>query len=594
MEPHIAGRNSPRSTRTRLSIPRHRSQAQRWTLRRLPANFCWRLLRGLLEACSDQLSAELYTILEGCFRRQSPEEYYGLDAQYGLQSMAGWVNPMRGDPAVIHMLVSAFRKCGDLELVPARERRLRCLANAKLVDDAIPTVRSEWLNDEVYVRARQWLSDCLGAPPDWDAVQYSARHGPGSTASVGYGQRNEYFKLANWPYRTTPSARGQLANCIETDPRWRAVLEDSLRRRFDVPMWSILDQMKFKEMLIDGGHPYNVLTTVPKDGRKDRPIAKEQTGNIYLQLGVGAILRLRLRMRGVDLDHQAEINRRLALESSRTKELFTVDLSNASDTVGYDFVKAMLPAGWFSLLDSLRAPWGVLPTGEAFRYRKFSSMGNGFTFELESVLFLALCEGVRRTYGVRSDRVFAFGDDILGPDYLYLHCCKYLSYSGFLVNSEKSFHGSARVRESCGVDALEGRNIRPFFVKRSPQGAMEAIGLRNRIRSWFYRNLGSYPASLDRILIDACFDDLPPVGPDSDVEFDGWLQDGPMGVGTNHKALTSTTVQLPARELGFRKLMHDLRDCTGEGGNFLVSDVSERVKLVDRVVRSRFDWLTDH
>jgi hypothetical protein len=221
-------------------------------------------------------------------------------------------------------------------------------------------------------------------------------------------------------------------------------------------------------------------------------------------------------------------------------------------------------------------------------------MGNGFTFELESILFLALCEGIRRVYGVRSDRFFAFGDDILGPDYLYSHCCKYLSYSGFLVNSEKSFHGSSRVRESCGIDALDGRNIRPVFVKRVPQGAMEAIGVRNRIRAWCYRQFGSYPASLDNLLIGDTFDDMPPIGPDSDVEFDGWLQDGDWNVGTHHECYTPTTVQIPSRELHIRKLMHDLRSCSGEGGNFLVSEPSQRVRLVDRVVGRQFSWLTDN
>jgi hypothetical protein len=572
--------------------PRLRNKP-RELLRRLSPAFCWRLLDALLKACSQELSTELYETLRASFRRRSTEEYYGLDAQYGLQCIAGWVNPTRGNPAVIHMLVSAFRKCENLELFSAKERKARCLAQVRLVDDALPDLKGEWETDEVYSHARKWLAGLLQDCPSLDAVHYCSRHGPGSTASLDFGSRSQYYKYYSVPYRCTPQARSLLVDCLKTDARWSAAVEDLVRRECNVPVWSILDQAAYYNYIVDGRYPFNVVTTVPKDGRKDRPIAKEQTGNIYLQLGVGAIIRARLRGFGVDLNKQSDVNRSVALESSRTREFFTIDLSNASDTVSYALVRSLLPAKWFELLDSLRAPWGVLPTGEAFLYRKFSSMGNGFTFELESVLFLALCYGVRRVYGCKADRVFAYGDDIIGPDYLYAHCCAYLTYSGFQVNSEKSFHGSARVRESCGVDALDGRNIRPFFVKRTPQGAMEAIGLRNRIRAWFYRQLGDYPVSFDNFLLEEMFERLPPVGPDSDVEFDGWLQDGPWTVGTSHDSYTSTTDQLPARELHIRKLMHDLRSCSGEGGNFLVSEVSQRVRLVGRVVGRQFDWLLD-
>jgi hypothetical protein len=359
-------------------------------------------------------------------------------------------------------------------------------------------------------------------------------------------------------------------------------------------MWSILDRTVFHNTIVEGVYPFNVVTTVPKDGRKDRPIAKEQTGNIYLQLGVGSLIRQRLLAVGVDLNHQADRNRRKALIASRDLSLFTIDLSSASDTVGYALVKALLPPDWFRLLDSLRAPWGVLPSGEAFLYRKFSSMGNGFTFELETVIFMAICVGVSKVFGHRSDEFAVFGDDIIGPDYLYLQITNYLEYSGFLVNSEKSFHGGQRVRESCGVDALDGRDIRPFFIKTVPQDAMEAIGIRNRVRKWFLGQLGDYPAKLDDFLIGRTFSRMPPIGPDSDVEFDGWLQDGPRARGSRYQAYMRATTQVPAREFLFRKLMHDLRSCTGEGGNFLVSETSQRVELVDRVVHERYDMLVDN
>jgi hypothetical protein len=562
------------------------------SIKRLPSDFCWKLGASLCESLRSHMSSSAYSTIQGVFRRRDVVGYYALDTQYGLQCITSWVQPEQGNPATLHMLSSVFRKCTDLELIPSKERKANCLDSVVKVDSTVPALRPEWLTDPVYLHAKDWIEQMLGPVPSEDAIAFSVRHGPGSTASTPFAARSGYFKYSAWPYKATPSAQRLLTDCIQTDLRWRSVLEDAVRRHLDIPMWAILDQKAFLAFVVDGTCPFNVVTTVPKDGRKDRPIAKEQLGNIYLQLGVGAVIRSRLRGFGIDLNHQQEINRRIALEASRSRRYFTIDLSNASDTVGYDLVKALLPTGWFQLLDSLRSPWGTIPGDRSFLYRKFSSMGNGFTFELESVIFRAICAGISREFGHRSDRFAVFGDDIIGPDYLYLHHLQYLSYSGFSVNSEKSFHGRDRVRESCGVDALDGRNIRPVFCKNTPRNAMELTGLRNRIRLWFFRQLGYYPADLDAFFI-RCFDVLPPIGPDSDVEFDGWLHDGYWAEGRTHECMVPTTTELPARDLGFRKLMHDLRCCTGEGGNFLVSEPSERVRLVGRVVGPQgFDSLT--
>lgn len=559
-------------TRKARKGPRSRIN-NRTGLRRLPADFCWTLLQALLGELSDQLSSNLRAELSDVFRRRQVAEYYSLDARYGAQSMANQVYPKLGNPAAVYMLTSIMRKCEDMALVDRKTRKETCLRGVRDVDSQIPS-RDDICDHPVYSYARAWLRETLSHVPSRDAIQFSARHGPGSTASIPYGERSKFFKLATLPYRTGRSCRSQLFDCITADARWAGAVEDSLRRRDQIPAWSVIDRSRYEEVVIDGEHPYNIVTTVPKDGRKDRPIAKEQTGNIYLQLAVGHILRTRLRARGIDLDKQADVNRQMALDASLNHQMFTIDLSNASDTVGFDLVKQLLPPDWFLLLASLRAPWGVLPSGEAFLYRKFSSMGNGFTFELESLIFLAICKGIQRSYGHRSDRFVAFGDDIIGPDYLFLHTRNYLEFAGFRVNSEKSFHGKHPFRESCGVDALNGINIRPVFVKRIPRFVTEHIGVRNRIRSWFLRHLGSYPARLDSLFLNY-LDYMPPIGPDS-IETDGWLQDGPYAPGIKFQSLVLCSKNVAsARELHLRKLMHNLRSCDGEGGNFLITDANE-------------------
>lgn len=558
-------------------------------LRRLPQDFSWRLLHKLVMTLSDSISVQLKDRLLSIIRSRDIAGYYELEVEFGLQCIARHPQgPFPGNPASVLLLISVFRKSVDMALLSGKERRTSCIAKALSLDNSLPvTPKSEWHSDHVYVQARGWIQRVLNSVPDLDTIANSVRHGPGSSASVPYCARSRYFKYLNWPYRSTPASRCLLTDCILTDARWAAVLEDDMRKQFHIPMWNILNRDSFRSRIVDANHPYNVVTTVPKDGRKDRPIAKEQTGNIFLQLAVGSIIRQRLRAAGIDLDKQAVWNRRMALASSLTQRLFTIDLSNASDTVSRALVQALLPEGWFLLLETLRAPWGTFPDRSIF-YKKFTSMGCGFTFELETLIFRAISYGISRVYGHRTDMFATFGDDIIGPDYLYTHHLQYLEYSGFQVNSEKSFHGRDRVRESCGVDAYEGVNIRPVYIKEVPKTVSAAIGVRNRLRAWFLKHHGSFPHDLDSFLL-GMFSDLPPVGPDS-IETDGWLQDGPAVPGSYHWAIVPRTKELPAREFMFRKLMHPLRSCTGEGGNFLVSEESSQVSIKGRVVHAGFDW----
>jgi hypothetical protein len=559
-------------------------------LKRLPADFCWQFFDALCVGCESSMTVDCLKRFREVARKRDVSEYYKLDNEFGLQSMTELrIGPRPVRVEVSYMLSAILRKCADMPLVDRVTRKEQCLKKILITDASIPPLRKEWESTTgVYAQARYWLRDLLGPPPDDEEVAVSARHGPGSSASIPFGLRSRYFKYATVPYRCTPASRSLLTYCIQNDARWASALEDHLRHRDQVPMWAILDRPHFWNVVCDGGHPYNVVTTVPKDGRKDRPIAKEQTGSVYLQLALGTCIRSRLRAFGVDLNKQADYNRARALRSSRSKDSFTIDLSDASDTVGYALVESLLPPGWFKLLCSCRAPWGVLPSGEAFLYRKFSSMGNGYTFELETIIFMAICIGVSRTYGHKTDHWDVFGDDIIGPDYLYLHTKMYLEYAGFRVNSEKSFHGNMPVRESCGVDALNGVNIRPVFVKNTPTSVMELIGLRNRIRGWFLRYLGFYPDNVETFLL-GYFSGCPPFGPDSNVEFDGWLHDGPKYYGCGFDSLVCGLSNLPAREFGLRKLMHTLRSCSGDGGNFIVGETSQRIRLVRRIATEAYD-----
>jgi hypothetical protein len=203
------------------------------------------------------------------------------------------------------------------------------------------------------------------------------------------------------------------------------------------------------------------LHFVPKNSKTDRPICVEPVLNSLLQKGFGSWLKRRLRRFGVNLFDQAR-NQALALEGSITGKLSTIDLSNASDTLSIGLVYDLLPFQWAEALSRCRTG-KVVYDGLLLEQEKFSSMGNGFTFELESLIFFGLAWGVRDHLNEQGP-VSVYGDDIIIPTPCYDLMDRVLSYCGFTTNSKKSFC-TGPFRESCGADWFLGTDIRPFYLR---------------------------------------------------------------------------------------------------------------------------------
>jgi hypothetical protein len=213
----------------------------------------------------------------------------------------------------------------------------------------------------------------------------------------------------------------------------------------------------------------NRFLTVPKNSLTDRAIAVEPAINVFFQLGLGTALRRRLKAStGWDLSVAADVHRRVARESSLDGKFATIDLSNASDTVCHELVRLVMPPAWYKELSALRSPFTYVD-GRWVRLEKFSSMGNGYTFELETLIFAALLSVFLTrsgASGVLGDDLFVFGDDIIIPDHLASGAIVMLRFFGFETNKDKTFVGPVQFRESCGVDALAGIDVRPIFLKR--------------------------------------------------------------------------------------------------------------------------------
>jgi hypothetical protein len=223
----------------------------------------------------------------------------------------------------------------------------------------------------------------------------------------------------------------------------------------------------------------NVFFTVPKDGTKDRGCAKEASINVALQLDVGAFLKDRLTLFGVNLRTGQELHKKLAQKASCDGLHATIDLSNASDTLCYNLVKLLLSSQWFDLFDSLRAPFTRVE-GRWVRLEKFSSMGNGFTFELETLIFWTLAETLRQLSATEG-ACHAYGDDLIVPTSMAPALLKALELFGFTPNVRKTFL-SGSFRESCGGDYFNGVSVRAHYLEKLPDEPQEWISLANGLR----------------------------------------------------------------------------------------------------------------
>lgn len=259
----------------------------------------------------------------------------------------------------------------------------------------------------------------------------------GASTSHSRAEGNPALKFLDKADATLPwnAIRNLIASC----PIWEEYIADS---------W-------VEPRIVDG----NVLFTVPKNATIDRCAAKEPDLNMFAQKGIGNLIRKRLRWFGINLNDQS-INGELARIGSKDNSLMTIDLSSASDSISTRFVFEALPVDWFLLMNDLRSPITEID-GVQHENHMFSSMGNGFTFELESLLFWAIVRTVayfRRTRGAIS----VYGDDIIAPSSLYEPLVQALSYLGFSVNPDKSFH-EGPFRESCGKHWWNGYDVTPFI-----------------------------------------------------------------------------------------------------------------------------------
>lgn len=225
--------------------------------------------------------------------------------------------------------------------------------------------------------------------------------------------------------------------------------------------------------------------TVPKDATTDRGCETQPTLNGAYQLGTGRYLKRKLKGAGLDLSRGKEIHMQVACEASITGRHATIDLKSASDLVCKALVNFLFAGCWAEWLNTLRAPSIRNPGKGPFRrLEKFSGMGNGYTFELETIIFAAISAEAMVASGTEPElggNLWVFGDDIIVPTECAANVLSALRLCGFVPNERKTFiEGS--FRESCGGDFFSGCAVRPIYIEDDPSEPHEFISLANALR----------------------------------------------------------------------------------------------------------------
>jgi len=275
---------------------------------------------------------------------------------------------------------------------------------------------------------------------------------------------------------------------------------ESLHRVFQLyinsmPRWQSANEMRkslCEDVLIIEG---NRLSFVPKTVDVSRTICTEPSINMVFQLGLGELIADHLkRAFGLNLEDQQMRNRELARIGSETGRLATIDLSSASDSLSITMLREVLPSGLNHWLHLLRSPYSQLPDGRMTELHMISTMGNGYTFPLQTLLFACVVHAVYRCrghkivhpYGRRLGNYAVNGDDIIVVDDCYDDVVRLLTLLGFEVNAKKSFN-TGFFRESCGLDAWSGIDVRGVYCKtlKTPQ---DRYSLINRLNRWAARH----------------------------------------------------------------------------------------------------------
>lgn len=439
--------------------------------------FCKSLEKGLADGYID------HDAFAGFRRMRGLPRFLGgfLDLVFDRDSGRLLDVPSGDSIYAIRQLTLMFGKielpCSDARNTRALQKYVECEKDVKLSDRTM----EPGLLDRFSSMALRLFGDVLA---DVDLAVYNGelvpKHGPGTTADRLLG--NQKFDQFEWPRRLEhvfPFGDNAI-------PNWR----------FNY----LLDPV---DILEPGRERPVKVILVPKSLKTPRIIAVEPTCMQYMQQALSERFMRALESslpasRVVGFTDQTP-NQVLARVGSETERLATLDLSEASDRVSNQHVRALLKhfPHLSEAVDATRSRKADVPGHGVIRLAKFASMGSALCFPMEAmvfatVIFMALEQVHRRRFTKKDFRSFegqvrVYGDDLVVPVDSMVTVVDYLEAFGLKVNVSKSF-GTGKFRESCGKEYYDGRDVSIVRVRKVlPASRLDVdeviatVSLRNRL-----------------------------------------------------------------------------------------------------------------
>lgn len=346
---------------------------------------------------------------------------------------------------------------------PIWGNRVECDRQASLLDS--PDSMLQLDTDLDWEGLRRFSARVLSELGQFSPYGIRSKHGPGAVSD-----RDGDFVKYDFKYWTE-----RLESVFPYD--WHASTD------FTVP-----DYVSYREFA-------SKMHAVPKTQSGPRLIAAEPTSHQWIQQGIRGWLEdsVRSSMLGVSINFRSqEPSRDAALEASRTGEYITVDLSSASDRLTCRLVEYLFQSRR-DLLDALhacRTRATVDLYGDLLLLRKFATQGSAVIFPLQSIVYTMLAAWAtslsdpNREFLNRNEQVIlalnslhqvrVFGDDIILPRTAYPVLARLLETCLLKVNESKT-HVNGFFRESCGMDAFEGTDVTPAYLRAVYSSAPDAL-----------------------------------------------------------------------------------------------------------------------
>lgn len=384
-------------------------------------------------------------------------------------------------------------ECSDERTKKALLNYLECEKEIRANDKNLDPVDREEFER---IGALLWASTFSELDGRLSQGDYLPRHGPGATAD-GLRGNAKYYQLT-WPNRLE-AVFPYLENAAAS--------------------WSQYVDLDHVDFLEPGRETPVKVITVPKTLKTPRIIAEEPTAMQYMQQAIHEIMQEAFRRIDIPRNficYDSQIpNQEMARVGSLTEEFATLDLSEASDRVSNEHVRALLRnhPHLFEAVDATRSRKARVLSkkfglDQTVRLAKFASMGSALCFPMEALVFTTVVFlGIQKSLGhqltknnIKSffGRVRVYGDDIIVPIEHASSVVSALEAFGFKVNHSKSFW-TGKFRESCGADYFAGYDVSVTRVRsmlpssrRDASELVSTVALRNNLASQGYTRVVDY------------------------------------------------------------------------------------------------------